>query len=43
MNIQPIKTDVYLTWFYEHVAKKLPFSRYDELLPWKFKKKEDDE
>lgn len=33
----------YLTWFYEQVAKKLPLSRYDELLPWKFKKKDGDE
>ena len=33
----------YLTWFYEQVAKKLPLSRYEELLPWKFKKKKDDD
>ncbi len=33
----------YLTWFYAQVAKKLPLSRYDELLPWKFKKKDDED
>lgn len=35
-NIDPQE---YLTWFYAQVAQKLPLSRYDELLPWKFRNK----